>query len=86
MPHPTGAYRIVVGAGILDGPSPREKWNIVKTYTSGCKKASACVIVYKSASGILALVYTMWYDVAIKDGRPRWTDEPERKEEDYDIF
>ena len=31
-------------------------------------------------------MYTIWYDVAIKDGRPQWADEPERKEEDYDIF
>ena len=59
---------------------------IVKTHTSGCKKASACVIVYKSACGILAFMYTIWYDVAIKDGRPQWTDDTEREEEDYDIF
>ena len=57
-----------------------------KTHTSGCDFASACVIVYKSACGILAFVYTMWYDVLIKDGRPWRADEPERKEEDYDIF
>ena len=63
-----------------------QKGNIVKTHTSGCKKASACVIVYKSDFGILAFMYTLWYDVLIKDGRPRRTDEPERKEEDYDIF
>ena len=60
--------------------------DIGKTHTSGCKKASACVIVYKSVYGILAFVYTMWYDVAIKDGRPLRADNPEREEEDYDIF
>ena len=59
---------------------------IVKTHTSGCDFASACVIVYKSVYGILAFVYTIWYDVAIKDGRPLWADNPKREEEDYDIF
>ena len=64
-----------------------EKENLGKSHTWGWDLSFSCVSVYKSAFGVLAFMYTMWYDSASIQTALHSVKAPSKeRKEDYDIF